>query len=191
MLRGTDVSLAADMVRKGGVIAYPTETVYGIGALATDEKAILRVYEVKRRPLSMPLSIAVSGMDMLREVAEVEHPDFIRKFLPGPVTVILKKKPVLPDILTAGSGYVGIRFPDHPVALDLIRRTGPIVSTSANLHGEPDPVTAEEVTVDVDYLLDGGRAKYAGSSTIVDLHAYRVVRKGAMYDEVMRYMQEE
>lgn len=191
MLRGTDVSLAADMVMKGGVIAYPTETVYGIGALATDEKAILRVYEVKRRPRSMPLSIAVSGMDMLREVAEVEHPDFIRKFLPGPVTVILKKKPVLPDILTAGSGTVGIRFPDHPLALDLISRTGPIVSTSANLHGEPDPITAEEVTVDVDYLLDGGRAQYAGSSTIVDLHAYRVVRKGAMYDEVMRYMQEE
>jgi L-threonylcarbamoyladenylate synthase len=190
MLRGTDVSLATDIVRNGGVIGYPTETVYGIGALATDEKAILRVFDIKRRPLSMPLSIAVSNMGMLEEVAEIEHPDFIRKFLPGPVTVILKKKRVLPDVLTAGSGYVGIRLPDHPMALDLIRRTGPIVSTSANLHGEPDPVTADEVTVEVDYLLDGGRAKYAGSSTIVDLHAYKVVRKGAMYDEVMRYMQE-
>ena len=188
MRRGTDIGLAADIVREGGVIAYPTETVYGIGALATDVKAISRVFEVKRRPESMPLSIAVSSIGMLREVAEVEHPDFIEKFLPGPVTVILRKKPVLPDSLTAGSAYVGIRFPDHPVALDLIRRTGPIVSTSANLHGEPDPVTADEVTVEVDYLLEGERAKYAGSSTIVDLREYKVLRKGAMYDEVEEYM---
>lgn len=190
MHRGTDIGLAAEIVRKGGVIAYPTETVYGIGALATDVKAIARVFAVKKRPGSMPLSIAVSSMEMMREVAEVEHPGFIEKFLPGPVTVILKKMPALPDSLTAGSAFVGIRFPDHPVALDLISRTGPIVSTSANLHGEPDPVTADEVTVDVDYLLEGGRAKYAGSSTIVDLREYRVLRKGAMYDEVMQYMKD-
>ncbi|CAJ37534.1 L-threonylcarbamoyladenylate synthase [Methanocella arvoryzae] len=188
MRRGTDIGLAADIILKGGVIAYPTETVYGIGALATDVKAISRVFKVKRRPESMPLSIAVSSIEMLQEVAEIVHPDFIEKFLPGPVTVILRKKPVLPDSLTAGSDYVGIRFPDHPVALDLIRRTGPIVSTSANLHGEPDPVTADEVTVEVDYLLEGGRAKYAGSSTIVDLREYKVLRKGAMYDEVEEYM---
>ncbi|WP_424359603.1 L-threonylcarbamoyladenylate synthase [Methanocella sp. MCL-LM] len=188
MRRGTDIALAAEIVRKGGVIAYPTETVYGIGALATEVKAIARVFAVKKRPESMPLSIAVSSLDMLREVAEIEHPGFIEKFLPGPVTVILKKKPVLPASLTAGSAYVGIRFPDHPVALDLISRTGPIISTSANLHGEPDPVTADEITVDVDYLLEAGRARYAGSSTIVDLQAYKVLRKGAMYDEVVQYM---
>lgn len=190
MRRGTDIGLAADIVRNGGIIAYPTETVYGIGAMATDVKAILRVFAVKRRPESMPLSIAVSSMDMLREVAEVEHPKFIEKFLPGPVTVILRKKPVLPDALTAGSAYVGIRYPDHAVALDLISRTGPIVSTSANLHGEPDPVEASEVSVEVDYLLDGGGAKYAGSSTIVDLHEYKIIRKGAMHDEVERYMRD-
>jgi L-threonylcarbamoyladenylate synthase len=190
MRRGTDIGLAADIVRNGGIIAYPTETVYGIGVLATDARAIKRVFEVKRRPESMPLSIAVSSMEMLRDVAEVEHRKFIEEFLPGPVTVILRKKPVLPDALTAGSAYVGIRFPDHAIALDLISRTGPIVSTSANLHGEPDPVTADEVSVDVDYLVDGGRAKYAGSSTIVDLHEYKIIRKGAMYDEVVRYMRD-
>lgn len=188
MLRGTDVCRAAEIVRCGGIIAYPTETVYGIGALATDEKAVSQVFRVKRRPESQPLSIAVSNLEMMYEVAEVEHIDFIQRFLPGPVTVILKKKPELPAILTAGSAYVGIRFPDHPMALDLLNRTGPIVSTSANLHGEPDPVTADEVTVDVDYLLDGGRAKYAGSSTIVDLNEYKIVRKGVMYDEVVEYM---
>jgi L-threonylcarbamoyladenylate synthase len=74
------------------------------------------------------------------------------------------------------------------MALDLIGRAGPIISTSANLHGEPDPVTADEVTVDVDYVLDGGRSRYAGPSTIVDLHAYKIVRKGVMYDEVYRYI---
>ncbi|OPY28991.1 MAG: Threonylcarbamoyl-AMP synthase [Methanocella sp. PtaU1.Bin125] len=188
MLRGTDVARAAGIVTGGGVIAYPTETVYGIGSLATDVRAIRRVFSLKRRPETQPLSIAVSGIGMLKEVARVEREDFIRRFLPGPVTVILEKKDVLPDALTAGSAYVGIRYPDHPVALALIAMTGPIVSTSANLHGEPDPVSADEVTVDVDYLLDGGRSRYAGPSTIVDLHAYRIVRKGVMYDEVYRYM---
>lgn len=188
MLRGKDVVCAAEIVRSGGVVAYPTETVYGIGALACDVAAVGKVFRLKKRPESLPLSIAVSNMDMLRDVAYVEHEDFIRRFLPGPVTVILKKKETLPDVLTAGSDRVGIRYPDHQLALDLINRTGPIVSTSANLHGQPDPVTADEVTVDVDYLLDGGRCRYAGPSTIVDLATYRVVRKGVMYDEVCRYV---
>jgi len=188
MLRGTDVARAARIVSEGGVIAYPTETVYGIGALATDSKAIRRVFSLKRRQESQPLSIAVSGIEMLKGVAYVEREDFIHRFLPGPVTVILAKKDILPDALTAGSAYVGIRYPDHPMALELISMTGPLVSTSANLHGEPDPVTADEVKVDVDYVLDGGRSRYAGPSTIVDLHANRIVRKGVMYDEVHRYM---
>jgi L-threonylcarbamoyladenylate synthase len=188
MPSGKDVAYAAKIVLEGGVIAYPTETVYGIGALARDEAAVREVFRIKKRPESQPLSIAVSNREMLQDVAFLEHEDFIRRFLPGPVTVILKKKPVLPDALTAGSESVGIRYPDHPVALDLISRTGPIVSTSANLHGQPDPVTADEVTVDVKYVLDDGRCRYAGPSTIVDLQAYKIVRKGAMYDEVSRYM---
>ena len=185
---GTDIAHAAQILKSGGVIAYPTETVYGVGALATDAAAIQRVFEIKKRPLAQPLSIAVSSVDMMKSVAKVECVDFIQRFLPGPVTVILKKRDVLPDILTAGSKYVGIRYPDHPMALKLIDLTGPIISTSANLHGAPDAMAAEEVAVPVDYTLDGGRSKYAGSSTIVDLHEYRVVRKGAMYEEVRRYM---
>lgn len=185
---GTDIAHAAQILKDGGVIAYPTETVYGVGAMATDADAIRRVFEIKKRPLTQPLSIAVSSMDMLKTVAKVECEDFILRFLPGPVTVILKKRELLPGILTAGSKYVGIRYPDHPMALKLIELTGPIVSTSANLHGELDPMSAGEVTVPVDYILDGGRSKYAGSSTIVDLHEYRIVRKGAMYEEVRRYM---
>lgn len=188
MKTGRDLAHAVEILKSGGVIAYPTETVYGIGAVATDENAVRRVFEVKKRPISQPLSIAVSSIDMMDGMAKIECIDFIKKFLPGPVTVILKKKKTLPDIVTAGSKYVGIRYPDHHLALDLISQTGPIISTSANLHGEKDPVTAEEVSVDVDYILDGGRCRYAGSSTIVDLHEYTVVRKGAMYEEVKRYM---
>lgn len=188
MLIGNDIDHAADIVKNGGVIAYPTETVYGAGTLATDVGAIQRIYQIKNRPLSQPLSIAVSSMDMLKSVAKVECEDFILKFLPGPVTVILKKKKTLPDILTAGSKYVGIRYPDHQMALTLINKTGPIVSTSANRHGEKDPVTADEVKIPVDYVLDGGKCKYATPSTVVDLHEYTIVRKGAMYEEVRRYI---
>ncbi len=188
MLIGNDIDHAAEIVKNGGVIAYPTETVYGVGALATDTGAIQRVYQMKNRPTSQPLSIAVSSMEMLESVAKVECKDFILKFLPGPVTVILKKKKPLPDLLTARSKYVGIRFPDNHMALELINKCGPIISTSANLHGEKDPVTAEEVKIPVDYVLDGGRSKYAAPSTIVDLHEYCVVRKGVMYEEVKKYM---
>ncbi len=188
MLIGNDIGRAAEIVKNGGVIAYPTETVYGAGALATDVGALTRVYEIKKRPLSQPLSIAVSSMDMLRSVAKVEYEDLILKFMPGPVTIILKKKKTLPDILTAGSKYVGIRWPDHKMALDLIDRVGPIVSTSANLHGEKDPVRADEVKIPVDYVLDGGPCKYGAPSTIVDLHECTIVRKGVKYEEVRRYL---
>lgn len=188
MLVGKDIAHAADTVRHGGVVAYPTETVYGVGALATDVAALERVYRIKARPAGQPLSIAVSSMEMLRSVAKVECEDFILKFLPGPVTVILKKARGLPDALTAGSRYVGIRWPDHPMALDLIGRTGPIVSTSANLHGQRDPVQADEVSIPVDYVLDGGPCRYGAPSTIVDLHEYEIVRKGVLYEEVRRYM---
>ncbi len=188
MIIGNDVDRAAGIVKGGGIIAYPTETVYGIGALATDANAIRRVYELKGRPASQPLSIAVCSMDMLKGVAKVEYEDFILKFLPGPVTVILKKKGALPDVLTAGSKYVGIRWPDHPMAIALISKVGPIVSTSANLHGEADPVRARDVKVPVDYVLDGGPCKYSAPSTIVDLHECTILRKGVMHEEVKRYL---
>lgn len=188
MMIGKDVAHAAEILRSGGVIAYPTETVYGIGCMATNIDAVRRVYEVKQRPMNMPLSIAVSSVDMMKSVAKIECIDFIQRFLPGPVTVILKKDKKLPDILTAGSKYVGIRYPDHRMALDLIGMTGPIVSTSANLHSAPEPVEAGQVTAPVDYVLDGGRSKYGVGSTIVDLHDYKIIRKGAMYEEVRRYM---
>jgi L-threonylcarbamoyladenylate synthase len=188
MLIGNDIGRAAGIVKNGGVIAYPTETVYGVGALATDVGALQRVYQIKERPMDQPLSIAVSGMEMLRSVAKVECEDFILKFLPGPVTVILKKRKTLPGILTAGSKYVGIRWPDHHMALALISATGPIVSTSANRHGEKDPVAPGEVSIPVDYVLDGGPCRYGAPSTIVNLHECTIVRKGAMYEEVRRYL---
>lgn len=188
MLISNDIGRAIEIVKNGGVIAYPTETVYGVGALATDTGALQRIYQIKNRPMNQPLSIAVSSMEMLKGVAKVECEDFILKFLPGPVTVILKKKAVLPKVLTAGSKYIGIRWPDHHMAIKLIDGVGPIVSTSANLHGEADPVRAEDVKIPVDYVLDGGPCKYGAPSTIVNLHECDIVRKGVKYEEVKRYL---
>jgi L-threonylcarbamoyladenylate synthase len=109
------ISSAARFIIGGGVVVYPTETVYGLGANALDEQAVMRVFLIKKRPLSMPISLAVSSLEMLRDVAEVrdEDMDILEDLLPGPVSILLRKKSIVPDILTAGSSQVGIRFPDH------------------------------------------------------------------------------
>jgi L-threonylcarbamoyladenylate synthase len=128
-------------LRSGHLIVYPTETIYGLGADPFDELAVKRVFKAKKRPYDMPLTIAVSNARMLEELAFVD--DRARKlidtFLPGPLTLLLQKKPVVPDMVSAGSPEVGIRIPDHPFALRLINEFGPIISTSANLHSRPNP----------------------------------------------------
>jgi L-threonylcarbamoyladenylate synthase len=180
------VEEAAETIKKGGIVVYPTETVYGLGADVFSEEAIKSVYEIKNRSFSEPLSIAVSSHEMMEELVYIDHEDFIKRFLPGPMTVILKKKAVLPDILNAGSDLVGIRYPDHLVALQIINLTGPITSTSANPSGRESPTCVEEVEVEVDLVVDGGKCKYSMESTIVDLVNMRIVRKGAGYDDYTR-----
>src|SRR5690554_4701081 len=118
------IDMAVRVLWRDGLIVYPTETVYGLGADALSEDAVLKVYEAKNRPLSRPISIAVSDMDMLGAVAVLDEAAraFIERFLPGPVTVVLPAKSCLPAILTGGTGLVGIRWPDHEVALAIIAR---------------------------------------------------------------------
>ena len=131
-----------------GLVVYPTETVYGLGADAFSDEAILKVYEAKKRPLAMPVSIAVSDFDMLYAVARVEPEmePFLTTFLPGPVTVVLPARKTIPAILTGGTGLIGIRMPAHDLALQLIAKfDAPITATSANLHGAKDPVIAGRV----------------------------------------------
>jgi L-threonylcarbamoyladenylate synthase len=191
-IQAGEVILAEEAILAGGVIVYPTETVYGLGANALHEKAISRVFRIKKRPLSMPIFLAVSSYEMLERVAEIndEERDILERILPGPVSVLIKKKSIVPDILTAGSPIVGIRFPDHQLAREIIDASGPITSTSANVTGSPPPASAADVSREiadaVDLVIDGGRCRYAQPSTLLDLSARRVVREGAGLEVVLR-----
>ncbi|MDK2974585.1 MAG: L-threonylcarbamoyladenylate synthase [Methanofollis sp.] len=183
---------AVRVLGRDGLVVYPTDTIYGLGADALSENAIERVYEVKMRPQSMPISVAVSDVEMLGAIAAVDRAAdaFIDRFLPGPVTVVLRAKSCLPAILTGGTGLIGIRFPDHPVALSIIRELDvPITATSANIHSGPDPVTVNDVHVPHDLLIDGGRLP-GTPSTVVDLVNRQVIRVGAQIEEVAGYLAE-
>jgi L-threonylcarbamoyladenylate synthase len=176
---------AAHVIQAGGIVAYPTETVYGIGALALEESSVRKVIAVKHMALK-PISLAVSNFEMLRAVAHAQHIDLLHQLLPGPVTVLLQKKNVVPDLLTAGSNQVGIRLPLHPVAKELIDFVGaPITSTSANVTGSKPAARAADVSIGVDCILDGGEATL-GPSTVVDLiNNGKVVRRGAEYERIL------
>lgn len=186
------IASAARFIIGGGAIVYPTETVYGLGANALDEQAVMRIFLIKKRPLSKPISLAVSNLDMLRNVAEIRDEDIeiLEALLPGPVSILVRKKSVVPDILTAGSPLVSIRFPDHESALRIIDKAGPITSTSANRTGQPAPVTAKEVSKEiedrVDLVVDGGKCRYCQPSTLLDLEKREIIRPGAGLDRVRK-----
>ena len=182
------VAAAAEDIADGKLIVYPTETVYGIGADIYNESAVKDLYVVKNRPFDMPLSVAVSDKAMLERVAVLnENADkLIKAFLPGPLTIIIKKQPDVPDIVTSSSQKVGIRIPDNRFALELVRRTGPIVATSANLHSHPDAVDVDSAINDfgdaVDTYIDAGACTIGQPSTIVWLmdNQVEIVRQGAV-----------
>ncbi len=183
---GKDIEKAADILRKGGVVIYPTETVYGIGANIFSEDALRKVFELKKRAVDKPISVAVSGFRMMEEFVYIGDKErrFLEKFLPGPVTVILRKKEVVPGILTSGKSAVGIRFPDNEAAIKLIELAGvPVTSTSANISGEAPPTRVDEIKIKADYILDGGECR-GEPSTVVDLVALKILRRGAKYKEV-------
>jgi len=186
------IASAARYVIGGGVIVYPTETVYGLGANALDEQAVMRVFQIKKRPLSQPIFLAVSNFEMLKNVAHVckEDLDLLEQLLPGPVSVLVRKKSVVPDILTSGSPLVGIRYPDHEMALRIIDLAGPITSTSANRTGSPSPASAAQVSPEivdrVDAVVDGGKCSYGQSSTLLDLQKREIIRPGAGLERVMK-----
>jgi L-threonylcarbamoyladenylate synthase len=191
-MNSVDAMEAARIIIGGGVVVYPTETVYGLGANALDEQAVLRIFEIKRRPLDKPMSIAISSLTMLDMVAEIRDEDrpLVEKLLPGPVTLLLKKKNVVPDVLTGGSPLVGVRFPDHELAMKIIDAAGPITSTSANKTGSSPPTRLEEVSKEiikrVDGVVDGGKSLYGKPSTLLDLSNRKVIREGAGLEEVLK-----
>lgn len=184
---GTDVKKASDIIKKKGIVIYPTETVYGIGANIFSEDALKKVFVVKKRDTDKPISVAVSDFKMMDDLAYIGDKErrFIDKLLPGPVTVLLRKKKKVPDVLTSGSELVGIRYPDHEITIKLIELAGvPITSTSANISGEAPPTKVDEIKISADYIIDGGELK-GEPSTVVDLVNRRIVRKGAKYEEVV------
>lgn len=194
-LRVDVIAEAAATVRAGGLIIYPTETVYGLGADACSDEAVAKVFVAKVRPIEAPISVAVSSLEMARQFTRItpKAEVIFKKFLPGPLTVILSAKPKMSKLLTAGTGKVGVRVPDHPVALKLLDFVGgPITSTSANISGRPAPSTLKEALVQigksVDLAIDAGRCKLGAPSTVVDLtvEPFEVLREGPVSGERIR-----
>ncbi len=187
------IEKAVHVLSRDGLVVYPTETIYGLGADALSETAVYKVYEAKQRPMGKPISVAVCDIDMIHGIAYVDDfaERFMQKFLPGPVTVVLPVKSCLPGDLSGGTGTIGIRYPDHAVALEIIRQLdSPITATSANLSGEISPVTADQVNVPHDYLIDGG--KLPGTpSTVINLAEKKIERPGAMLEEIATFLKEE
>jgi L-threonylcarbamoyladenylate synthase len=170
------IAQAAAVIRAGGLVAFPTETVYGLGAAGLDEAAVRRIFEAKGRPETKGLILHLAVPEQAREVAEVSEiaERLMARFFPGPLTVVLPALPVVPAVTTGGGATVAVRMPDHPVALALIAAAGcPIAAPSANRSGAPPPKTADEVlaTLDgrFDLLLGAGPTPLGTPSTLVDL----------------------
>ena len=185
------------ILKQGGVIALPTDTVYGLGASANIYQAVERVYEVKKRPRHMPLSLFLAHMSQISDVAELIPPVawlLAEKFLPGALTLVLHKSRSVPDIVTAGGTTVAVRIPAHPVPVALVEGLGtPVLGTSANLSGKPSALTAAEVYSQlgdkIDLVIDGGQCPGGRESTIVDVTGETpiVLREGAI---VLRDLEE-
>ncbi|ARF14849.1 L-threonylcarbamoyladenylate synthase [Sporosarcina ureae] len=169
---------AVDILNSGGIVAFPTETVYGLGAIATDEQAVQRIFEAKGRPSDNPLIVHIGNQSDIEKYA-TDIPEIadvlIKQFWPGPLTLIMEKKPgVIADVVTAGLSTVAIRMPDHPIALALLRKLDQsLAAPSANRSGKPSPTEADHVYHDligrVPLILDGGETGVGLESTILDI----------------------
>jgi len=190
------VEQAVTILKQGGIVACPTDTVYGVGAAINIERAVERVYQIKGRPLSRALPILLADKSQIAEVAKVVPPLAWRladKFFPGALTIVLFKSESVPDIVTGGRRTVAVRVADHPIPIAIVRELGvAIVGTSANLSGSPSALTAEEVRAQlgdrVDMIINGGRCPGGWESTIIDLSGEtpRVLRQGPISMEELK-----
>ncbi len=191
-LQASEVARAAALLRAGGTVAFPTETVYGLGANALDPAAVAKIFAAKQRPSWDPMIVHVEGREMLERVAVVPAGDegrvvarLMEAFWPGPLTLLLPRTAAVPDAVTAGRSLVGVRSPAHPVARELIRRAGvPVAAPSANRFGGMSPTTAAHVLADldgrIDAVLDGGATSVGVESTVLDVGARTIYRPGAV-----------
>lgn len=185
-----DVSFAIDLLKKGGIVAFPTETVYGIGCDIFNLNAIKRIYEIKKRDAAKPLAAHVGSIEQIKMVAftDVQYFDvFSQKFLPGPLAIILPRLQTISSLVTSGLDTISIRFPDCAEAIDLALGLGnPIAATSANLSGMPSAVHHTDVINyfqdNVDFIIQSGTTKFKKESTIVDLTQTppKILREGVI-----------
>ncbi len=186
------LQIASDFIRQGKLVVFPTDTSYGLGANVTDARAVTKIFQVKQRPLHKPIHVVVSSLQMAEDYAYVSESalNLANHFLPGPLTLILRKKETISDLLSGGKETIGIRMPDNLIALALVERAGiPITATSANVTGRPDPYSIQDAFDQlgnkVDLYLDIGILAKRLPSTILDLtlDIPKILREGPIPSE--------
>lgn len=186
--------LGAEIIKKGGLVVFPTETVYGLGADAFNEDAVKQIFKAKGRPQDNPLIVHISSLDQVKDIAREIPEEFYRvaeRFMPGPISIILRKSERIPMTVTAGGDTVAIRMPENSIARDLIARSSPLAAPSANKSKHVSPTTAQHVYDDlngeVDLIIDGGSCTVGIESTVLDLttDTPTVLRPGAVTVEML------
>ena len=190
-----NIADAVQIISAGGLVAVPTETVYGLAGNGLNEEAVSDIYEVKGRPTVKPLSLMVpdeSAMELYCEDVPPQAHALAKRFWPGPLTIVLKAKPEIPSIVLAGGETVGLRCPDHPLTISLLKSCGlPLAAPSANPSGEPSPKTAEQVITyfdgKIDAVIDGGPCGIGRESTLIDMSRtpYRILREAALNEKTV------
>lgn len=172
-----ELKKVAEIIKNGEVVVFPTETVYGIGANGLNPNSIKKLYEAKKRPLNKPINLLVNSISMVdniaKDITDIEY-KLMKKFFPGPLTIILNKKDIVPDLLTANGSTVGVRMPENDIALKLIEYSGvPLATSSCNISGMPSRTTVDNIIDDFDgkvsCFISGGRSKIGLASTIVQV----------------------
>jgi len=187
-----DINIAAKHIQEGNLVAFPTETVYGLGANALNPMAVAKIFEAKERPSFDPLIVHIGNLNQIEQLVKKSDERIYKlaeKFWPGPLTIVLPKSDIIPDLVTSGLSTVGIRMPGNDIALDLIRTSDcPIAAPSANKFGRISPTTALHVKKQlpgVDYILDGGKTTVGIESTIIKLtdKGFQILRNGIITKE--------
>ena len=180
------IKKCADIIKGGGIVIFPTETVYGIGTNALDDSALLKLYKAKQRPLSKPFLCHINGLSQAKELAVIDDTaeTFIKKYTPGPLTLVLKKKPCVSDVLTSNGDTVGLRFPSNNIFIELSKICScPIAATSANISGFESAKNSEDLkalTEMADAVIDAGKCRYSLESTILSLAGEpKILRQGS------------
>jgi len=190
-MKKLDLSKAITALRNGQIIVYPTDTLYGLGADIFNDDAVKKIFKIKKREKNNPLSVAVANINELEKIAVVDDKTryLIRTFLPGKLTIVLKKKVNVSNLVTGGLDKVAIRIPNNEIALDLLSKFGPLTATSANIHGKKSPVNINNISIqfkasDIAVYIDNGKLD-GRPSTIVDMteKPFKIIRKGTISEK--------